>query len=57
MLKNHRKCKELSKKTSTLLDSPKFENSKTVLEYDPDGEAIWKEIMELDAEGWNECAV
>ena len=37
------------KKTETLLDSPRFENSKTVLEYDPDGYAIWKEIEELDS--------
>ena len=38
------KPKPILEKTPTLLDSPKFENSKTVLEYDPDGESIWKEI-------------
>lgn len=38
------------KKTENLLDSPNFENSKTVLEYDPDGDAIWKKIMERGAQ-------
>ena len=39
--------KPVLEKTETLLDSPKFEKSKTVLEYDPDGETIWEEIIEL----------